>query len=91
LRDNYSRYLKRNVALFGINPRRAASHAAFHAKLNLPFPLLVDEGQRIARAYRSAGLVPRRTVYAIDERGVIRFARRGAPSTAEILASLTPV
>lgn len=77
--------------MYGVNPASAARHRLFLEKLKLPFPLIVDKGGRVARVFRSgAGPVIRRTVYVIDPDGRIAFARRGAPSAAEILAVIPP-
>jgi thioredoxin-dependent peroxiredoxin len=77
--------------VYGVNPASAARHRVFLEKLSLPFPLIVDQGGRVARVFR-AGLGPlvRRTVYVIDPEGRIAFARRGAPAVEEILAVIPP-
>lgn len=77
--------------MYGVNPASAERHRLFLEKLELPFPLIVDKGGRVARVFR-AGLGPlvRRTVYVIDPEGRIAFARRGAPEPAEILAVIPP-
>jgi peroxiredoxin Q/BCP len=88
LRDNYAALQAAGVAVYGVNPQSAASHAGFRARQRYPFPLLVDTGQRVARLYHASGPAPRRTVYLIGPDGVIRFAKRGAPPSREILAAL---
>ena len=70
---------------FGVNPQSARSHASFRDKHKFPFPLLVDEGKRVADAYKCGALIVRRTVYLIGPDGRIRFARRGMPSPDEVL------
>jgi thioredoxin-dependent peroxiredoxin len=74
-----------STAVFGVNPQNAASHERFKQKYSFPFPLLVDEGQRVGKLYQTYGWIVRRTVYRIDREGIIRFARRGTPSVAEVL------
>ena len=77
-----------NTIVFGVNPGGVASHAGFRDKLNLPFPLLVDEGGQVAKLYHAKGLLwPIRTVYLIDEKGIIRFAKRGKPLPTEVLSA----
>ena len=88
LRDNWTGLKAKNVLVFGVNPQSAGSHAGFRQKQKLPFPLLVDEGQRVARLYHANGPFVKRTVYLIGEDGRIRFGRRGAPSPDEIMAAL---
>jgi peroxiredoxin Q/BCP len=71
-----------------VNPAKPARHGSFQKKYNLPFPLLFDESQRIARAYNSAfSFAPRRTVYLIGPDGRIRYAQRGKPSPGDVLAA----
>lgn len=86
-RDNWSSAKAAGVHVFGINPGGAQSHSKFRNRLQLPFPLLVDEGRRVAKLYRASGLLTKRTVYLIGEDGVIRFARRGKPHPSEVLAT----
>jgi peroxiredoxin Q/BCP len=88
LRDNWDRLLSTGVAVFGINPQSADSHTAFRQKQKLPFPLLVDKGQKVAELYHANGLFVKRTVYLIGANGKIRFGRRGMPAPDMILAPL---
>jgi peroxiredoxin Q/BCP len=87
LRDNWSRFQADGVQVFGVNPQGALSHQKFRDKHHFPFPLLVDAGQKVAGLYHANGLMVKRTVYRIDGEGIIRFARRGMPSPAEVLAA----
>jgi len=87
-RDDWARARARGVKVFGVNPQGAPSHLKFRRKYKLPFPLLVDKGQKVAESYRANGLIVKRTVYAIDGAGVIRLARRGMPKPEEVLAAL---
>jgi peroxiredoxin Q/BCP len=88
MRDNWDRLKSKNVQVFGVNPQSASSHAGFRRKQKLPFPLLVDKGQRVAALYHANGLFVKRTVYLIGADGKIRLGRRGAPSPDEVLAAL---
>jgi len=85
LRDNWKSVTKRGAAIFGVNPQSARSHTSFREKYHFPFPLLVDEGQKVAQLYHANGLFVKRTVYRVGPDGVIRFARRGMPSPSEVL------
>ena len=89
LRDNYQEIRERSALVYGINPAGEARHAGFRARHSFPFPLLVDTGKRVARMYRCAGILVKRTVYVIDEKGVIQYARRGNAPVEEILAALS--
>jgi thioredoxin-dependent peroxiredoxin len=86
-RDRWEDVKGRNVEVFGVNPQATASHQAFRRKFGFPFPLLVDAGQKVAAMYRANGLIVKRTVYLIGPDGVIRYARRGKPEPAEVLAA----
>ena len=89
IRDHWSEFQQKGVAVFGVNPGSAASHAKFRKNQSYPFPLLVDEGKKVAAAYGASGIVPRRTVYGIAQDGRIAFAERGKPVPAKVLAALT--
>ena len=86
-RDRWPQVQGRNVEVFGVNPQKPASHQKFRDKFHFPFPLLVDEGQKVAESYHANGLFVKRTVYLIDPEGVIRYARRGKPDPEEVLAA----
>lgn len=86
LRDSWDYVKSRKVAVFGVNPQNAASHAGFRGRHRYPFPLLVDEGRRIAALYKANGIAIKRTVYLIGPDGRIVFGKRGTPTPAEVLA-----
>ena len=87
-RDNWAAMTAKNAVVFGVNPARSRAHQKFREKHQFPFPLLIDEGQKIAKRYQAGGwLGPKRTVYLIGTDGTIRYARRGKPSPAEVLAA----
>lgn len=86
-RDEWSKVSARGVAVFGVNPQSAAKHEKFREKYRFPFPLLVDQGQKVAALYNANGLIVKRTVYVIGPDGKIRFGKRGMPDPAEVLAA----
>ena len=86
-RDDWKEARAGGVQVFGVNPQSARSHEKFRQKYKLPFPLLVDAGQKVAELYHANGLIVKRTVYLIDGDGVIRFARRGMPNPSEVLSA----
>ena len=86
-RDQWADAKKKKVAVFGVNPWSAEGKSKFRSKFSFPFPLLVDNGQKVGKLYRTSSLVVLRTVYLIGPDGVIRFARRGMPDPAEVLAA----
>lgn len=87
-RDSWASVAAKNAVVFGVNPAKPARHGKFRKKYDLPFPLLFDENQRIAKMYQSAfSFAPRRTVYLIGPDGIVRYARRGKPEPAEVLSA----
>lgn len=84
-RDSWPAARAKNTAVFGINPQGPESHARFRDNRTLPFPLLVDEGKRVADLYQAGGLIVRRTVYLVGPDGLIRYAQRGKPLPSEVL------
>jgi thioredoxin-dependent peroxiredoxin len=87
-RDEWAKVQAKNTVVFGVNPARSAAHQKFREKYKLPFSLLIDEGQKIAKLYQAdSWFVPKRTVYLIGPDGNIRYSRRGKPSPEEVLAA----
>jgi peroxiredoxin Q/BCP len=86
-RDQWSQARARGVEVFGVNPQSALKHDRFRQKYHFPFPLLVDEGQKVAALYHANGLIVKRTVYVIGPDGKIRFGKRGMPNPSEVLAA----
>ena len=87
-RDYWAEAQDRNTVVFGVNPARGSKHQKFREKYKLPFPLLIDEDQKIAKLYQADGwFVPKRTVYLIGPDGNVRYAQRGKPSPEEVLAA----
>ena len=80
LRDSYKALQGQNVEVFAIAPGTQKTHQSFKAKNNVPFPLLMDEDNKIAELYgvwqekqmygkKYMGVV--RTTFLIDEKGKI--------------------
>jgi peroxiredoxin Q/BCP len=89
LRDDWSKFQERKVAVLGINPADKDSHAAFASKHGFPFPVVVDQDSRIAAAYGAGGMLfTKRTVYVIDRDGKILLAERGVVPHDRIFAAL---
>lgn len=84
-RDDWKTVKAKNAVVFGVNPGSAESHAKFKNNRQFPFPLLVDKGQVVAKSYSAGGLFVKRTVYLIDPKGIIRYAKRGKPLPEEVL------
>ncbi|MCW5966476.1 MAG: peroxiredoxin [Bryobacterales bacterium] len=88
IRDSWGELQQSGVRVLGVNPQSADSHQQFRAKYRFPFPILVDDGQRVAKLYRADGWIVKRTVVLVSADGRIVMAERGAPSPARVLQSL---
>jgi len=74
-RDSYSDLQALGAEVWGVSGDDAASHQRFASLHNLPFPLLVDRGNQLRKAFgvpSVLGLLPGRVTYVIDGEGVIR-------------------
>ena len=54
MRDEIQTYTDHDIRPFGVNPASVERHAAYAAKLGLPFPLLSDPDRAISRGLRIA-------------------------------------
>lgn len=75
-RDGYNDLQRWGIVLLGCSIDSADSHRAFARKYSLPFPLLLDPGNKIAKAYGADNGIPilgldRRITYVIGEDGRI--------------------
>jgi thioredoxin-dependent peroxiredoxin len=86
-RDRWDQAKMRNVVVYGVNPQSAGSHQSFRSKYKFPFPLLVDQGQKMGELYHTNGLIVKRTVYLIGPDGTVLYAKRGKPAPEEVLAA----
>lgn len=68
-RDGHADFAAEGAVVFGVSPQGEASHAAFRAKYDLPFTLLVDEDHAIAEAY---GVWGEKKMYGRSYMGVTR-------------------
>ena len=85
-KDAWSALASHHTVVFGVNPGGAESHTKFKQRFAFPFPLLIDRNQTVGKLYHTNGWIVRRTVYRIDQDGIIRFAQRGKPTPAQVLA-----
>jgi thioredoxin-dependent peroxiredoxin len=86
-RDCWALAQQKDAIVLGVNPAGPEKHASFRSHHQFPFPLLADSGQEVAARYHANGLIVKRTVYLIGKSGKIRYARRGKPDPAEVLAA----
>jgi peroxiredoxin Q/BCP len=74
-RDSYADLQALGAEVWGVSGDDAASHRRFAERHRLPFPLLVDAGNRLRQAFgvpSVLGLLPGRVTYVIDGAGVVR-------------------
>lgn len=73
-RDGIEAFADLGVDVVGISHDSAESHRKFRAKHDLPFTLLTDPDYKVAEQYDSKGVLGmKRSVFLIDEEGVIRY------------------
>ncbi len=73
--DQYDTLFGSDVVVIGINTDSLTTHNRFATRLGLPFRLLTDEGQKIARKYGSSDNsgFPRRTVFVVAPDGKVTY------------------
>ena len=74
-RDSYADLQALGAEVWGVSGDDLASHQRFASRHNLPYPLLVDQGNKLRQAFgvpAVLGLLPGRVTYVIDGQGVIR-------------------
>ncbi len=74
-RDSYADLRSLGAEVWGVSGDDLASHQRFASRHNLPYPLLVDQGNQLRKAFGVAkvlGMLPGRVTYVIDGEGVIR-------------------
>lgn len=67
-----------DAQVLGISFQSLDSHESFSEKYGLNFPLLADTDKHVSKLYEILGPLgfPRRSVFIVDESGVIRYAHR---------------
>lgn len=91
-RDNFPFYEDTGITVIGISKDSAASHKKFKEKYSLPFTLLSDTEEVVAKLYGADGLLgTKRISYLVDPQGIIKKAYpKVSPAThaEEVLADL---
>jgi peroxiredoxin Q/BCP len=89
VQSSYHDFARADTVVFGINPAEIKKHEAFAQKFGYQFPLIYDEAEQIRKKYgvgKILGLfAQQRVVYIINKAGRIIYARKGNPSTEELL------
>ena len=73
--DQYDTLFGTDVVVLGISADSLDTHRRFAASLDLPFRLLSDPDQHVARKYGSSGAGgrPRRTVFVVGPDGRVKY------------------
>lgn len=75
-RDAYEGFVEAGAVVIGVSADSDATHATFRERYKLPFKLLSDPDGRAAELFgvrRTLGLLPGRTTFVIDCKGVVRY------------------
>jgi len=71
-RDDYSEFIKRNVAVIGVSYDKPERHAEFRLKFTLPYVLLSDNEKKVSKMYGTEGIsTAKRVTYVINKEGKI--------------------
>jgi peroxiredoxin Q/BCP len=76
--DELGQFEDLNAQVLGISAQDLSSHDRFSERHGFNFPLLADTDKSVAAAYGTLGPIgfPRRSVFIVDGRGVVRYAHR---------------
>jgi peroxiredoxin Q/BCP len=77
------RFEELNAQVLGVSSDSLETHREFAAKLNLSFPLVVDDGQ-IRKMYGGG-----RVTFIIDQSGIIRYIHKGMPENDQLLEAIS--
>lgn len=93
VRDDWSKFAKKDAVVFGVNHGDAESHKTFIKKNTFPFPLLIDTGKKVSAAYGAIKTffkirVIRRSVFVVGKDGTVVYVRRGMPKNSDILKAI---
>ncbi len=69
LRDNFPKFKKLKIQVFGISVDSVASHKKFSEKYKLPFTLLADEDKKVVEKY---GVWQEKSMYGRKYMGTVR-------------------
>jgi len=80
IRDDFQRLKKKGYLVFGVSEDNMKKHQKFIEKYNLPYPLIADVGNNVAKAFDIYGTkefmgrisdAVHRTTFVINEKGII--------------------
>lgn len=86
IRDNYSKFKKSGIIVYGVSSQDSESHKKFRAKHKLPFDLLVDNDGKIGKAfgidkYPLVGIYKRESVLITPDQVVLKKFENVDPDT----------
>lgn len=93
IRDDWSKFIDADTAVFGVNHGDKDSHARFIKAHGFPFPLLIDKDKKVSAKYGAirslfGHKVIKRSVVGVDKQGKVVFLKRGMPKDADILKAM---
>ncbi len=68
-RDNYAKFKRLKVAVFGVSRDNLRSHERFKAKFDFPFELLADEDEKLCTSF---DVIRQKNMYGKQVRGIER-------------------
>ncbi len=68
-RDSLTKFKKKGIVVVGVSPDSVASHGKFAGKFDLSFPLMSDEGKKLANTY---GVYKEKNLYGKKVMGIER-------------------
>ncbi len=82
-RDHYAEFRGRDVEIVGVSTDDCPDQKAFAQKYGLPFPLIADNAQAVAKKYGVLGPTghARRVSFLIDGQGTVAEVVEGSPDT----------
>jgi peroxiredoxin Q/BCP len=89
-RDSMSSFTTSGYQVLGVSPQDTDSHERFSANHSLNFPLLVDEGGRVAQAYgvwqelKGGNKGNYRSTFVIDENGNLSYVEYGVKAQGSV-------
>ncbi len=91
-RDNSEHFTDLNAAIYGIGSGTETVTRGFAKYHRLPYPLLLDRGNRVRNLYRvpkAFGLLPGRSTYVVgQDQKVLHITQAGFDSHPHVLESL---
>lgn len=90
VKDDFQQFEDLGVKVYGLNHGESSSHIKFKEKYKFQFDILIDENRKTIKEYGSTKMffkneVTQRSVFVINEKGIIVFVKKGQQDNEEIL------